>query len=119
MTYLRSLLLPLLLGLLLAGCSERDRPLASPVTLEGDIFGTFYQVSIADPLTQGEAQALEEGLLAELEAVDAAMSTWRDDAELMAFNRAPWASGSRSPTTSSRCWPSASRWPRRAAGPST
>ncbi|WP_108446215.1 FAD:protein FMN transferase [Halomonas denitrificans] len=89
MIYLRSLLVSLLLGLLLAGCSERDRPLDSPVTLQGDIFGTFYQVSIADPLTQGEANALEEGLLAELEAVDAAMSTWRDDSELMAFNRAP------------------------------
>ncbi|APE30857.1 thiamine biosynthesis protein [Halomonas aestuarii] len=89
MTVLRPILLSLLLALMLAGCSERDRPLDSPVTLEGEIFGTFYQVSIADPLTQGEANALEEGFLAELEAVDAAMSTWRDDSELMALNRAP------------------------------
>jgi thiamine biosynthesis lipoprotein len=78
----------LLLGLL-AGCSERDRPLESPVRLEGEIFGTFYQVSIADPLTLGEAKALEEGIVAELEAVDASMSTWRDDSELMVFNEAP------------------------------
>ncbi|CAM3366230.1 FAD:protein FMN transferase [Halomonas lysinitropha] len=79
----------LLLIILLVGCSERDRPLESPVTLEGEVFGTFYQVSIADPLTRREADELEAGILAELEAVDAAMSTWRDDSELMALNEAP------------------------------
>lgn len=79
----------IVLALLLAACSERDRPLDSPVRFEGGIYGTFYQVTIADPLTQGEAQALEEGILAELEAVDASMSTYRDDSELSAFNRAP------------------------------
>ncbi|MFI0473128.1 FAD:protein FMN transferase [Halomonas sp. HMF6819] len=86
----RYLPLVLLLALgLLAGCSENDRPLDSPVRLEGGIFGTFYQVTIADPLTQGESQALEEGILAELEDVDQAMSTYRDDSELIAFNGAP------------------------------
>lgn len=79
----------LLLIILLAGCSERDRPLDSPVTLEGETFGTFYQVTIADPLTRREADELESGILDELEAVDAAMSTWREDSELMAFNEAP------------------------------
>ncbi len=43
----------LCLGGLLAGCSESDRPLDSPVRLEGAIFGSYYQVSIADSLTQG------------------------------------------------------------------
>lgn len=89
----RSLPLVLLASLavapLLAGCSESDRPLDSPVRLEGAIFGSFYQVSIADPLTQGEAQRLEAGILETLESVDAAMSIYRDDAELMAFNQAP------------------------------
>lgn len=80
-----------LLGLLIgvAGCSENDRPLEPPVRFEGDIFGTFYQVTIMDPLTQGESRELEEGFLAELEEVDQAMSTYRDDAELIAFNEAP------------------------------
>jgi FAD:protein FMN transferase len=73
----------------LTGCSENDRPLESPVRFEGDIFGTFYQVTITDPLTQGEARALEEGFLAELESVDHAMSTYRDDSELIAFNESP------------------------------
>lgn len=76
-------------ALWLAGCSESDRPLESPVRFEGGIFGTFYQVTIVDALTQSEAQALEEGILAELESVDQAMSTYRDDSELIAFNQAP------------------------------
>lgn len=73
----------------MAGCSENDRPLESPVRFEGNIFGTFYQVTIMDPLTQGQSRALEEGFLAELENVDHSMSTYRDDAELIAFNEAP------------------------------
>ncbi len=105
--------------LMLAACSERDRPLDSPVRLEGSIFGSFYQVTIVDSLTQGEANELEEGILAELEAVDASMSIYRDDSELSAFNQAPTGSGSRSPTLWSRCWPSVARWPRPATGPST
>ncbi|MCC5902087.1 MAG: FAD:protein FMN transferase [Halomonas sp.] len=81
--------LVLLATFMLAGCSENDRPLDAPVRFEGAIFGSFYQVTVMDPLTQGEANALEEGFLAELESVDQAMSTYRDDAELIAFNEAP------------------------------
>lgn len=83
----RSLLILLLL--LMAGCSESDRPLESPVKLEGNIFGSFYQVSLVDSLTLGEAGEIEEGIVAVLEEVDAAMSIYRDDSELMAFNEAP------------------------------
>jgi FAD:protein FMN transferase len=79
----------MLLLVLLVGCSESDRPLDSPVQLEGAIFGSFYQVTLADPLTQGEAQRLEEGIQAVLEDVDASMSLYRDDAELVAFNQSP------------------------------
>ncbi len=77
----------MLLAILLAGCSERK--LEAPVTLQGDIFGTFYQVTIADPITAERRDALEQGILDELEAVDASMSTYRDDAELVAFNKSP------------------------------
>ncbi|WP_046078864.1 FAD:protein FMN transferase [Halomonas sp. HG01] len=79
--------LTLALAALLAGCSERT--LETPVTLEGDIFGTFYQVTLADPITAERRDALESGILDELEAVDASMSTYRDDAELVAFDHAP------------------------------
>ncbi len=81
----------LLLSLVIsvAGCSESDRPLEPPVRFEGNIFGTFYQVTIMDPLTQGESLELEAGFKAELESVDQAMSTYRDDSELIAFNEAP------------------------------
>lgn len=82
-------LLFLCLVLLLVGCSERDRPLDSPVRFEGGIFGSFYQVTIADSLTQGEARALEEGILEVLEAVDISMSIYIEDSELSAFNQSP------------------------------
>lgn len=72
---------------LLAGCS--DPQLDAPVRLEGDIFGTFYQVTIADPLTREQAETLEQGFGEVLEEVDASMSTYREDSELMAFNEAP------------------------------
>ncbi|MGO2147043.1 FAD:protein FMN transferase [Halomonas sp.] len=75
--------------LLLVGCSEKDRPLESPVRLEGGIFGTFYQVTISDPLTQEQASHLEAGFLEELERVDVSMSTYKDDSELSLFNQAP------------------------------
>ncbi|EPC00744.1 hypothetical protein L861_13210 [Litchfieldella anticariensis FP35 = DSM 16096] len=78
-----------LLATLLVGCSDADPKLDSPVQLEGEIFGTFYQVTIADPLTRSRVEELEADVVGELEAVDAAMSTYRDDSELMAFNEAP------------------------------
>ncbi|MDN3524983.1 FAD:protein FMN transferase [Halomonas sabkhae] len=83
----RHAFLLLLLVFVLAGCSERK--LETPVTLKGDIFGTFYQVTIADPITAERRDTLRDGILDELEAVDASMSTYRDDAELVAFNQAP------------------------------
>lgn len=78
-----------LLVLLVSGCSESGRSLTPPVTLEGEVFGTFYQVTLAEAVTPHELEALEEGILDELEAVDAAMSTWREDSELMGLNQAP------------------------------
>ncbi|PAU77340.1 FAD:protein FMN transferase [Halomonas salipaludis] len=87
--YVTRFIVPLLLAVLVAGCGERDPELDSPVRLEGNIFGSFYQVTIADPLTRSQAEALEEGFVAELDDVDAAMSIYRDDSELMDLNRTP------------------------------
>lgn len=74
---------------LVVGCSQGEQTLDAPVRFDGGIFGSFYQVTVAEPLTQSEADALEEGFLAELESVDETMSTYRDDSELVAFNNAP------------------------------
>ncbi|MFC3283906.1 FAD:protein FMN transferase [Litchfieldella rifensis] len=91
MITLRSLSAWAMLALLalLAGCSDSDPELDSPVRMEGDIFGTFYQVTIAEPLTRERASTLEAGFGQVLEEVDASMSTYREDSELMAFNEAP------------------------------
>ena len=89
MYVVRFMLLPLLIALLLIGCGEQDPELDAPVRLEGNIFGSFYQVTITDPLTRSQAEALEEGFVAELNDVDAAMSIYRDDSELMDLNRTP------------------------------
>src|SRR5690554_5535135 len=87
MTLIRYLVLvPLLM---LVGCSDQDPQLDPPVRLEGGIFGTFYQVTIADSLTHNQAEALEEGFVAELDSVDAAMSIYHEDSELMDLNRTP------------------------------
>ncbi|MGQ7246211.1 FAD:protein FMN transferase [Halomonas sp. V046] len=81
--------LALFSALTLTGCTEEPAPSTGPVTLEGDIFGTFYQITIADPVTPGELEEIEQGVLDEMHSVDASMSTWREDSELSAFNQAP------------------------------
>ncbi|WNK20242.1 FAD:protein FMN transferase [Halomonas piscis] len=73
---------------LVAGC-ESEPESQSPVRFEGSIFGTFYQITVADTLDQNAQEALEDGFLDELERVDEAMSTYRDDSDLVAFNQAP------------------------------
>ncbi|PAU77270.1 FAD:protein FMN transferase [Halomonas salipaludis] len=83
------LLLLLAVVLALVACAENERQLDSPVALEGEIFGTFYQVTISDSLTQHQVDDIEAGILEELEAVDAIMSIYRDDSELTLFNEAP------------------------------
>lgn len=93
----RKLFLPMLLVALvfgLGGCDNDSQEQAeeqhsSLVSFNGDIFGSFYQVSIADPLDTGRQEEIEQGILDELHEVDESMSTWRDDSELSALNQAP------------------------------
>ncbi|GAA3896712.1 FAD:protein FMN transferase [Halomonas cibimaris] len=73
---------------LASGCDSAP-PASSPVRFQGSVFGTFYQVTVNAALTQDERNALEAGFLDELEQVDKTMSTYRDDSDLVAFNRAP------------------------------
>ncbi|WP_311954775.1 FAD:protein FMN transferase [Halomonas garicola] len=73
---------------LLAGC-DGGQETTTPARFEGSVFGTFYQITVADTLDQSAQDALEDGFLDELERVDEAMSTYRDDSDLVAFNQAP------------------------------
>jgi len=49
--------------------------------------GTTWTVRLAEPLDEEASAAVEWTIEAELEKVDAAMSTWREDSELSALNR--------------------------------
>jgi thiamine biosynthesis lipoprotein len=37
---------------LFAGCSQGEQTLKTPVSFEGGVFGSFYQVSVSAPLTK-------------------------------------------------------------------
>ncbi|MGC3871963.1 FAD:protein FMN transferase [Halomonas sp. GXIMD04776] len=80
-----ALLLVMLSSILLAGCDsgpEEHR-------FQGPIFGTGYHVTAYADLEEDDVAKLESGILAELERIDALMSTYRDDSELSHFNRLP------------------------------
>lgn len=81
-----ALLLVATLLALLAGCRESG---PEEHRFQGPIFGTGYHVTVFADLSESEYQALDAGILAELERVDELMSTYRDDSELSRFNRAP------------------------------
>ncbi|QEA38332.1 FAD:protein FMN transferase [Pistricoccus aurantiacus] len=81
------LILVLAIGLF-GGCSD-ERRLESPVRFEGNIFGTFYQITVVDPLTEAQRAKLAEGIEETLAHVDTSMSTYREDSELMQLNRTP------------------------------
>jgi len=49
--------------------------------------GTTWTVRMAEALDEETSAAVEGTIVAELERVDAAMSTWREDSELSALNR--------------------------------
>lgn len=71
----------------LAGCSFQ--PEDQVWEISGGIFGTSYHISIVAPEDENRLRQLADGIEKELEAVDAAMSTWREDSELSRFNRRP------------------------------
>ncbi|GAB2604504.1 FAD:protein FMN transferase [Nitrincola alkalisediminis] len=78
----------LLLLLVLVGCSP-SQPEKTVTRLEGHIFGTFWQVTLSGNLTDDVQATLRKGILERLQAVDKSMSTYRDDSELIGFNRHP------------------------------
>ncbi|MGX5915662.1 FAD:protein FMN transferase [Aliidiomarina sp. Khilg15.8] len=80
----------MLLGLsvlLVAACGRGEE--AGPHTLSGDIFGTFFEVSIGTEHADIDRDRIEKGVLARLNEVDRQMSTYRDDSVLNQLNKAP------------------------------
>lgn len=69
---------------LLSACTEKP---AAIVKLSGQTMGTTWQVSLAHDVDAAAQQQLQAQIEAALEAVNAGMSTYRDDSELMRFNR--------------------------------
>lgn len=53
--------------------------------LAGEAFATHYRITYADGL---DADTVQRAVDAELQRIDAMASTWRDDSELMRYNRA-------------------------------
>jgi FAD:protein FMN transferase len=80
----------LLLTLLLGACGDQSQEETRTTTvLEGGIFGTFYLVTLPGEWPEQELAELQTGIRETLDAVDAGMSTYRDDSELNHFNNAP------------------------------
>ncbi len=55
----------------------------------GETMGTTFMVKVATELPSVEQSALAEQISSALDQVDRAMSTYRDDSELMRFNKVP------------------------------
>ncbi|MEE3168896.1 MAG: FAD:protein FMN transferase [Pseudomonadota bacterium] len=75
-----------LAGIALAGCSFE--PSEKVWEISGPVFGTRYHINVVLTEDQSRLETLAQGIEAELEKVDAAMSTWREDSELSRLNRA-------------------------------
>lgn len=83
---LRGFALLALCGLLLTGCGERPRP---TVELSGPTQGTTYHITLVPGARAVDAPALQRRVEQRLAEIDLALSNYRDDSELAAFNRAP------------------------------
>lgn len=69
----------------LAGCSFQEQQKVWEIS--GGIFGTTYHINVVLPEDKKHLQTLAQGIQKELEAVDASMSTWKEDSELSRFNQ--------------------------------
>jgi thiamine biosynthesis lipoprotein len=74
----------LLFPTLLAACGAPQAPV---LELRGETMGTSYAVEIVDPPPALTRDVLDAATAESLARVDSRMSTWRDDSELMRFNR--------------------------------
>ena len=70
-------------AVVLAGCAAR--PAAPDTLLSGDTMGSAWTVTVAGPLSL-PAEELRAGIQARFDAVNLALSTWRQDSALSKFN---------------------------------
>ncbi|RMJ05914.1 Thiamine biosynthesis lipoprotein ApbE precursor [Marinobacter litoralis] len=71
----------------LAGCSFQEEEKVWEIS--GGIFGTTYHINVVLPEDNARLNVLAQSIQAELEQVDSAMSTWKQDSELSKLNRKP------------------------------
>lgn len=72
-------------GLLAAGCAE---PGPTVWRLTGPAQGTTFTVTVVDPPAAVSRNDLDQAIRQTLDEIDAALSTWRQDADISRFNRA-------------------------------
>lgn len=82
--WLLPLLLVSLFGSLLSGC---DR--AATISFAGEAQGTTYHITVVQTASNLQAADLQQRIEQRLASIDKALSNYRDDSELAAFNRAP------------------------------
>ncbi len=68
----------------LAGCSFQEEEKVWEIS--GGIFGTTYHINVVLPQDDAKLKILAHGIRSELERVDNAMSTWKQDSELSMLN---------------------------------
>jgi len=80
----------LTVALLLVACSDDTQEKAdTPATqMSGNIFGTFFQITLVGEFPEEKQQALQEGVMNALNRVDQQMSTYREDSDLNRLNNA-------------------------------
>lgn len=80
----------LVLCVLAWGCGDAPSGAPSTYVFRGETMGTTYTVKVvAASIEEAGRQALASAIREELDAVDHAMSTYRDDSELSRLNRHP------------------------------
>ncbi|MES1940228.1 ApbE family lipoprotein [Salinisphaera sp. T5B8] len=73
-------------ALVLAACTGEQR---EPVRVEGPAQGTTYSVTVMNPPADLDEAGLKDAMGTVIARIDAQMSTWRDDSEIVRFNAAP------------------------------
>ncbi|MCL5049878.1 FAD:protein FMN transferase [Aliidiomarina maris] len=84
MSRVQRCLLPALILFTLAACSQAPEP----QVMRGNIFGTFFEVSLGTQHANADLTEVEAGVMDVLNEVDRQMSTYRDDSVLNRINRA-------------------------------